>query len=353
MGRRIFIWVLSPLLIFFLFVLAIDWGAANVIAHPSTVKKILRDSGIYSSVVPNVLAQTGQISTAVGDISITDPSVEQAVEQAVPPTTVQKNVEVAIDNVYQWLDGKITQPTFDIDLAGSQADFAKSLAALAGQRLASLPTCTTGLTATSFDALNATCLPPGVNAKAAADELQSEIASNDTLSQAHVSASDIKGNRHGQSIFADQLRNAPVQYRRIKKTPIIMAVLVLLTAAVLIWLRPTWQSGLRHVGTIVLIVGILMLVFAWLFNRAITTKIMPDVNIDNAALQTDLRQGITDLSQQIEHNYYLAGGVYVVVGAGLVVTALAFRPRLAALRAETKTAPSRPARVKQSRKKRG
>jgi hypothetical protein len=330
-GKRLLLIFLSPLLPIFLFALAFDWGIVQTVGNANSVKHILSESGLYNSIIPSVLKQNGQIDTSLGSISATDPLVIQAVNKAVPPANVQKNVEGAIDNIYLWLDGKTPQPTFDINLTGSQGDFAKNLADEVQQKLASLPVCTTPYTATSFDALNATCVPPGISADTAAKALQADLSSGSGFGQASISASDLKGNTPGQSIFSDQLKDAPKQYQALKKTPVILAVLSILTAAALIFLRPTWRAGLRHVGISVVIVGVSMLVFSWLFNAALTKRVVPNLKVTNQALQTNLRQGISDLSVKIEHNYWLFGGVYTLAGAAMIAAPMFLgRPKQAA-----------------------
>ena len=310
-----------------MFALALDYGVIKTIGNAGSVKQILGESGLYSSIIPSVLKQTGQIDTPIGSISANDPLVTQAANQAVPASDVQKNVESAIDNIYAWLDGKTPQPTFEINLSSSQSSFAKNLADEVQQRLASLPACTTPYTSASFDALNATCLPIGVSPSVAASSLQSNLTTSDTFSQVNLNANDLKGNTPGQSIFSDQLKNAPKQYQKLKKTPLVLALLSVLTAAALVFLRPTWRSGLRHVGVSIVVVGVFMLAFAWIFNAAVTKKVVPNLKIDNPALQTNLRHGITDLANKVEHNYWLFGGIYTVLGLVMVASPLALRPK--------------------------
>jgi hypothetical protein len=100
-GRRILLALLTPLLVGLLFLLALDIGITRTATHPKIVKGVLANSGLYDSLVPNLLKQQGSIQTAVGDISTNDPLVQQAAAKALTPAEVQKKSEAAIRKPWQ------------------------------------------------------------------------------------------------------------------------------------------------------------------------------------------------------------------------------------------------------------
>jgi hypothetical protein len=315
-GRRLLLFVLVPIFSLLLFTLAFDFGVARVIGSVDSVKQILSESGIYTSLVPSILKQNGQISTDVGNISASDPIVQQAAIKALPASDIQTSSEAAIDNLYAWLNGKTPQPTFNLNFSGSQDSFASNLAGEVQQKLSSLPVCTTPYTAASFDALNATCLPPGVTAATAADALRKSLQNSDGgLGNVNLAATDFKGSDPGKSVFQDQLKSAPSQYQRLKSSPLILAILVILVGAALVFLRPTLTSGLRHIGITLLGVGVAMLIFSWAFNYVLINKVIPKIKIDkNYAVQQNLKHATTDLAQKIDRNYWTFGGIYAALG---------------------------------------
>jgi hypothetical protein len=315
MGRRILLVVLTPLFSLLLFALAFNFGLVKTIGDAHSVKNILKDSGIYNSVVPSLLKQAGQINTNAGDIPALDPLVQDAIAKSLPVKDVQGYSENAIDNIYSWLNGETAQPNFNIDLSNYKTSFASNLAKGVGQRLGSLPTCTTGHTATDFDAINATCLPPGVSAETASNTLEAELIKNQGfLDQTSVKASDIKGNDSTKSVFQDQLKDAPAAFQWFSKSPIILAVLALLTGIGLVLLRPTLINGIRHLGITLLAVGISMLAFAWIFNFVVSDKVIPKIAIENSTLQQSAKSAASNLSRNVGNNYYMFGGVYSVLG---------------------------------------
>lgn len=304
----------TALFIALLFATALDMGVIRVISQPSNIKQILADSGAYNSAVNSVLAQSGKISTSDGSVSLTDPTIRAAANSTFTPQFVRSNTETVIDSIYAWLNGKTTSPNFNIDLSGGKSQFASAAAQAVQTRVAGLPVCTPANELSSFDALSSSCLPRGVTPSAVADEVQADIVSGTGfLDQPVINANSLKSTRSNQSVFADQLKSAPQQYQRVKKTPVIFAILTLLAAAAIIFLSSSRRKGLRRVGIVLLIVGLLMLVFAWGLNECVA-KVTPKIKVDNSVVQTDLRNLITDISQKIDQNYWIFGAVYTLLG---------------------------------------
>jgi hypothetical protein len=333
-AKKLALGILSPLFIILLFATAFDIGFVRTATHPGTVKRLISESGIYDSVIPSVLQQTKSIDTSVGTISATDPAIQKAANQAVTPQYIKQNTETAIDSVYEWLDGKTAQPDFKVDLAGAKAGFADSVATTVQQRLSSLPACTPAQSAAILaggqqDTINAGCLPRGVTAEAAAAQVKASIAGGqDFLQNAQISAASIKNGDNSQPFFeSDKAKQVPKQYQRAKKTPFILSVLTILAGAGIVFLSSSWQKGLRHIGINLVVIGLMMLVFSWALNRTVSTKVVPKIKLDNAVLQTDIRNLATDIVQQVDKNYWFFGGLYTVVGTGGIAAAEIFRRR--------------------------
>ena len=320
--------VLSPLFVILLFATAFDIGFVRTATHPATVKKLVAESGIYSSVVPSLLQQTKSISTSVGSVDTANPLIQQAAQKAISPGYIQSNSEAAIDSVYKWLDGGSDQPDFVINLSDAKNNFAAQVASSARQQLTGLPTCTTQAQVVTFNALSATCLPKGVTPASAAQLLNNDLSSNQAfLEKNTIDANSLKNSDGSQSVFQDQLKTVPKQYQRAKKTPLILSVVTILCAIGIVFTNATWQRGLRHVGISLVIVSIFMLIFAWTLNREVSSQLVPRIKLDNAGLQTDIRNLVNDLTRQIDKNYWFFGGLYAVIGGGSIAAAEIFRRR--------------------------
>jgi hypothetical protein len=307
--KKIALGILSPLFIFLLFATAFYIGLARTVTHPETVKKLVSESGIYSAVAPSLLEQAKSISTSYGNIPTTDPDLKKAANTALPPRFIQQNTEMAIDNVYHWLDGDIAQPNFNIDLSGAKTLFANNIADALQKRLDALPACSAAESRSiaqsgNFDAYNAACLPRGIDSAAAAEQVKASIVSGDGfLSDTNLSASNIKNGDSTQPIFEQAgVKNIPTQYQRAKKAPIILSILTVLCGVAVVILSSTWQKGLRHIGINLVVVGALMLVFSYTLGWIVSTKVVPKIKFDNIILQSDIRNLVVDLGQQIDKN---------------------------------------------------
>jgi len=320
--KRLIAIVLTPLLILLLFAAAVDYGVVKTIGQPAKVKKLVADSGVYHSIIPNLLNQQKNIQTSVGNIPLSDPVVKQAAEASFSPTLVQTNTEAAIDNIYAWLDGKTPAPTFKIDFSSAQGDLANNLAAVAQARAASLPVCKTAITSTSFDVYSATCLPKGVTPATVSQSIRDQInAGKGFIDKPVITAGDVKSD-NGQSVFNTKLKDAPKQYQRFKRSPYILLLLAAVVATILFFVRPTIASGLRHVGIIFALIGVFMLFFAWAVTKANANVIQPKISLSNAVVSADVKKLATDIVQAIDKNYWVFGVIYTLIGVGLVATPL-------------------------------
>jgi hypothetical protein len=320
--KRLLIVLLTPFLVLLLFAAAVDYGIIKTAGHPAQVKKLVADSGLYSSIIPNMLAQQKNIDTSIGKIPLSDPDVKQAAVSSFSPSLVQKNTEDAIDNIYSWLNGQTPTPSFSFDFSAAQAKLAVNLGAAAQAKAASLPACTTPYTASSFDVYNATCLPKGVTPVAVGQTVAAQVASGKGfIDKPVLAAGDIKNNS-GQSVFTTQLKDFPKQYQRVKKSPYVLILLAALVAVALIFLHSPLASGLRHVGIVFVGVGIFMLIFAWGVGRANTTYIQPKIKLSNSAVSVDVKKLSTDIIQNVDKNYYAFGAVYSLIGVGMLAAPL-------------------------------
>jgi hypothetical protein len=309
--------LLAGLLPLFLFALAIDAGIIRTAGSSAPIKKVLADSGIYSSVVSSALDQAkNSAGDSGGGISLSSPGVKTAAENAITPAYLRQNTEKVLDSVYAWLNGKTATPDFSIDVSSIKATFAAEAGKAAQAQAASLPKCTSAQpTNNSFDPFSATCLPAGMTPAQAAATVKNDIASGQGfLKEPAITADSVKSAGTNQSVFNDQLKNAPQAYQKIKKTPIILGILSLVTILGMIFLSTSRRRGLRRAGTILLIVGVVVVIFAWVLNWGVNQKALPKLNMDNKVLQEKVRLLAKDLTGNLDKTYYIFGGVYAALG---------------------------------------
>jgi hypothetical protein len=321
-ARKFFLSILGVILPLLLFATAFDFGVLRVAGSPTPVKKILSDSGIYNSVVSSALDQAQKSTDTGGEVSLTDPAIKKAAGDAFNPQVVQGSTEKVIDGLYDWLDGKTTTPDFNVDLTSVKTSFAEKVGQAAADRATTLPVCTAPPAST--DPLSATCRPPTLTPAQIGTQAKNDVLSSQGfLEHPNITADSVKKSDSGQSVFDTNLKQAPKQYQRIKKTPIILSILTILTIVAIIFISSSRRKGLRRVGIILAVVGALMLFFAFSLNRVAVHNVIPKINLDNKVLQTNVRILATEVAQSIDQNYWIFGGVYFALGAlAILVTML-------------------------------
>jgi hypothetical protein len=320
--RKPFLVLAAALLPVLLFATAFDFGVLRVAGSPAPVKKILSDSGIYNSVVSSALDQAQKSTSANGEVTLTDPAIKSAAQESFSPQVVQTSTEKVIDGVYDWLNGKTAQPDFNVDLTNVKTTFAEKIGQAAAARAATLPKCTAPPEST--DPFNATCLPPTVTPTAVGIQAKNDVLTGQGfLDHPTITADSVKKEGANQSVFEQgQLKNAPKQFQRVKKTPFILSVLAILAVLAVIFCSANRRAGLRRAGITLSIIGAFMLFFSWSFNRVATHNVVPQIHLDNKVLQSNVQKLATDLAHSLSQNYVLFGGTYLALGIIALITAM-------------------------------
>lgn len=318
--RRILLVFVASLFTTLLFLTAWDFGVMRTIGTPGPVKKTLSDSGIYDSVLTGLLNQAKENTSSSGDVSLIDPVIQKAANASFTPQVLQQNTEKILDSTYKWLNGDSPTPDFKIDLSSVKTSFASNVASGLQDKLATLPVCTTAASKDNFDALTASCLPKGMTTASAANNVKTSLLSGQGfLDNPVITANDLKANGSNTSIFTDKLKKAPDYFSWIKKVPYILIGLTLLTGALIVLLSATKSKGLRKIGFTLVIVGVLMLVFAWGSNYLLTKKAIPKLSLNNnAVMQEKIQILAKDLTQEIDKTFWMFGIAYTVLGAAAI-----------------------------------
>lgn len=88
-----------------------------VFSAPSTVKSSLENSGLYSLMARQIIQETKIQVQSITGAPVDDPKIDSAISAVVTSELVQQNLEIVIDSLYLWLQGKTDAPQFTLDLA--------------------------------------------------------------------------------------------------------------------------------------------------------------------------------------------------------------------------------------------
>jgi hypothetical protein len=323
----------------FIFLVATAWSSAATLtfSKPDKVKGWLHESKIYDHFVDTAIEEsqksTNQDSPAndTGGLSLGDPGVQNAAKAAFTPVTVENAVNTFLDANYSWLQGKTEKPEFKIDLAQAKAALATNLGAYAEQRATTLPKCTNFVEAAqNFDALTATCLPPGVTAAMAGKLVQEKVANSqdflanpvvtqDTLGDQKVSDAGQPTTREEQPYY-ENLSSLPSAYRLATAMPWILAVLTVLIGLGVVLLAPARRRGLRRTAILLASAGavvlLLILISATAFNK-LESRVFTKDNVGQ------LQESLVDFAHRAQSALVKVdlwfGIVFVLLGVATLV----------------------------------
>jgi len=330
MLRRMIVILLVILLPFLILITVTDLGLTETFGNPTQIKKIVADSGLYNNVVSGVLDQAAKTSGGGNNsVSLADPAVKSAAVTTFSPQFVQQSTENVIDGTYDWLNGKVSQPDFRIDLSGKKNEFASLVASNAQQVASNLPECTRAQSEAinsqggNFDVFSATCLPTGSTSELVASNVQAQLANNQNfLKKTLITANSFnKSGSSNQPIFTGKLKKAPMIYQWLKRTPFILSLLVVLIVAGVIFISNNRRKGLRLAGIVLTVMGVITLIYSWSVNYAITKKILPQINISNLIIKTDVQSIAIRTTNTVDKYFWIFGGVYLVLGVCVIILA--------------------------------
>jgi predicted PurR-regulated permease PerM len=139
--KRVLVGFLSVVLLFSLVGLAFSVSARFTLANPKKVISWINQSGLYDYINNRVINQAQQAVDSSNQSSQLNAVISNNVKSALPPSTIQQDINNIVINNYAWLEGKSNVPNFKIDLTSAKQEFAKNMGTYTQTRLASLPIC--------------------------------------------------------------------------------------------------------------------------------------------------------------------------------------------------------------------
>ncbi len=320
--RKSLLVIIVPILTILFYSTAINYGLVEVAGDAAKVKQTLAKSGIYNSVLDNLINESDGVGDGEDSVSLKDSAIKTAAMQTFTPQYIQTNTETVIDSVYHWLDGTTKTPDFKIDISATRATFAKNAGSAVTAKLSTLPACPADTNSASFDSDNAVCLPAGVDPAAEGAKVEQKINSGEGfLDHPVVTAQSIKASKDGsqEPIFEGDLKKAPDAFQAAKYAPYAMGLLAILLSVAVVFLSATKRKGLRKIGIMLLVAGVFLMGIAYGLNWGVNKQIPKSLKLENAALQTSVVKLAKDVGSQVEQNYWIFGGVYAALGLGLVL----------------------------------
>jgi len=287
-------------------------GLYSLLSNPQPIKDALRSSGIYTNLVQNVLEQQ---ATSSPSYMSTDPTIQTALTQAMPPTFLENTANNFLDGIYDWIEGKTESPRFSVDLSQVRANFANNIAIDVKQKLDSLPVCPDLIAppASTGDALSLTCMPQGISSTAIANSARQEALDNSPFNGT-FDASTLKDNQ-GRPLFAS-LTFVPAIYHYYVIALFLLPLCMGLCALAIVYLSATKRKGLKRMAWLLVSTGVGIMIIAtlevWLIRKGVS--LLSSISNSNTTLQEKGTTIVETLVTDMRTWWFVAGAAYTLIG---------------------------------------
>lgn len=333
--RKGFVHLLSVLLLISLLGMAVSTGFRLNLGTPAKIEKTLSSSRVYDNLTASALEQAQKNSDnqgTSGSVSLNDPAVKTAAEQAFSPQLLENNVNTFLSSNYDWLNGKKAKPDFVIDFSKAKASFAQAIGQAAEAHLKTLPVCTPQQLAQlpiPADPLNVGCRPATLDPAAEGARVTKEVSdNNDFLSNANITADSLgqdQNSNQGQPYY-QKLSFAPKAFKLAVNLPWILALLAILLILGIVFIAPTRRRGSRRVGVILLEAGLALIAVKFIADRLV---VKAEDQLTRSSMAAQLQEPISSVLRHTESqltNNNLAFGI-AFLAVAVVIFSLLFRTR--------------------------
>lgn len=313
------------------------------------LKDSLKTSKIYDNLVTNIVdnaakdssnqATDGQQDPSSGasakeeESPFSQPAVQEAAKKAFTPAFVQSTGEQIIDGMYNWLQGKTSQPEITIDVSDVKQRFTEVVSEYAVNRAKALPACTASqarqLTSDKIDPLTISCLPAGFDVESLRTEVAKVLDKQETangeqkeniLQKQTITGNDFKF-KDSPIVDFENTPEVPTAYQWLVRLPWILGGLAIVSGGLAVLLHDEKRRGIRSLATITLVIGVLTLlgiiVTSFIFGK-LKEAGGPLSKID-ANIQEPVIALVDSLSSAFNHNLLLFGIAYTLLGAGTLL----------------------------------
>lgn len=318
--------VCVSLLTALLFIFGLTSGLYKTFGSSDSMKSALKDSGIYQSVVGDVIEKAQKEGAGEEErgqeegLPLDHPEIQKIIKNAATPELLQAQAENALDSVYAWLRGDTEKLKFTVELGEIKDRLANGMSQYVEQRMASLPACKSGASR-DVNPFEAECLPRGVSPKKVAAEAKEQVLKGDIFKEDTLTAENLKS-ANGQPI-EQQLQAIPTAFQGVKWAVYSAGLLALLMGAAVVFLSHTWRSGLKKVAIISIFVGTVSVIVSWLAGYGLGL-------IANQAKEPLQKSGVKvgeHLLGDLTNWWIIYGAILIVLGAGALIALRFTRPK--------------------------
>lgn len=309
-----------------------------IFSQPSTVKTMLKDSGLYESISHSMADNLSSLSSAKQQ-GISAEAISKATRKVVSGPVVQGKVETLIDDIYVWLYGQKKELALQLDLTKETQEIANTVSMDTIASLQQKPVCTaaqlqqlnlTSSTSGNLGMLSSLpCQPPGTDYDALSQRVSETLrtvegrqnSGDDTVSLTQLFASSPQSDtvhlRGAQTVGETVNTVIPAFFRIAVIGFYICAILMLITIGLLWLLLKDTVSLSGRLAKSLIISGLFLVLYAivslWLLNNAgqlLQGGPASQISTLQASLRPFAGVSITTLS--------VFAGIYIIIGITLI-----------------------------------
>lgn len=288
-------------------IVLLHFALQGSVLDSTLIKERVASSNAYDIVRDVALTDrvTASLEARYPDNQLLDKTmIADAMQQAFPRAEIQKRAEPVIDVVYEWLDSKRPDITFEVPIDDRHEQFYTALETSIGKKLATLPTCTTYRYSIEDSLLQDGCLPSSISTADATQAIMGLVRS--------------QGSPIGGSITAETVSIPTEQLRPLKQVLTYLnyfwalnyLLLGIAVLAILFLLIVRRFHGVVAIGIATLLAGLSV----WMIQGIITTAVKPQSDPFIGVLQNIFIPAFTSLASHYS---------FLVIGGGVVIISLA------------------------------
>lgn len=340
--RNFVVYLLSSLLFFTLFATVVATNINVIFAKPVKIETWLDQSGIYNGLVNTAIskANTSKNDNGGGGISLSDIAVQQAAKAAFSTQTIKLNVNKFIDGNYAWLEGKVSKPSFVIDLSGSKQLFAQQVGQYVTANLAKVPVCTyaQSLNYVNADPLTTTCRPSNVSAASEGAMITVKLSGPTFISNTMITAETFGNNSTTgkNEPYYTKFSQAPKAYQWATKAPLILGAVAFISALGIVFISRTRRKGLRRVATTLAFAGIIFIASKFVIDvlsKAMEKTLFKDSASDVTSVKIQLTALINLFEAEITKVFLYFGVAFVVIAVLIFFGKIIFKDKSGRIKA--------------------
>jgi hypothetical protein len=242
-------------------------ATSQTVTHRENIKNILEQSGIYENlfdtILPIITQSSDQESEQMAELFEEGSEFRAAIDQELTPLKLKTKVDIVIDAMYDWLEGKTSSPEFEVYLVESDQAVKNIFSSMLIAKFEDLPTCSSNaqLESTAQNPMEAECKPTDYDSSQITTLINEEMSEDEIdqiREQFKLSSEDIVFSSQDAELY----QNIFIILSWLHT--VLLVVLAVLTILILL-LLPGWKGSFITLSILYLIPSVIWLLTSF-FN---------------------------------------------------------------------------------------